>query len=103
MSDQPPEPDHQPEAPPSPTKNDPAEAIIAQAEAAVDRAQRELQRLRGRYAESREGVVEHLRRFRESPAGETWQHVRKLVRRHPGPSVIVAMLAGLFLGRFFRR
>ena len=72
---------------------------LADAGAAVcDRAKEELGRARASYENVRGEVVDRLREIREGPAGELSQQVLRLVRRHPGSSIIVALLTGIFLG-----
>ena len=83
--------------------HDATDAAVEKAAATYDRAADQLRRARACCDDARQEVVERLRQLREGPAGDTWRQVRQIVRRYPGPSVIVAVLVGIFLGRSLRR
>lgn len=70
---------------------------------AVRRAKEELREARRAYWQLRRQAVERLAHVREMSVGEVVDKTLKQVKRHPGPSVVVAVLAGFFLGRLFRR
>ncbi len=70
---------------------------------AVEEAKARLHEAKACYAEVREEARARLEQVRETRLGDVIDGVLKLVRKHPGPSVIVALLAGLFLGRKFHR
>jgi ElaB/YqjD/DUF883 family membrane-anchored ribosome-binding protein len=73
------------------------------AEEAVRRAKQQLKEARQAYWQLRRQAVEQLKQIREKSVGDLIDGTLKHVKRHPGPSVIVAVLAGFFLGRLFRR
>lgn len=70
---------------------------------AVRRAKAKLRKAQNAYRDVREGAAERVKKVRESTVGDAIDGTLKLVRKHPGPSVIVAALLGFFLGRLFRR
>jgi ElaB/YqjD/DUF883 family membrane-anchored ribosome-binding protein len=70
---------------------------------AIRRAEEELERARKWYKEVRRQATERIKEVRESGLGDITRGTIKLVRKYPGPSVIVAMVLGFFLGRLFRR
>ena len=70
---------------------------------AVQKAEAELQKARQWYREVRREATERLSRVRQKRVGELVDDTLKLVRKHPGPSVLIAALAGFWLGRLFRR
>jgi ElaB/YqjD/DUF883 family membrane-anchored ribosome-binding protein len=76
---------------------------IHDAEEAVRRAKEELRKARLWYQQVRQQTTDRVKRLRESSCGDVARSTMKLVRRHPGPSVLVAVLIGFFLGRLFRR
>jgi len=73
------------------------------AEETLRQAKERLKEARQTYWQLRRQTVEQLKQVREMSVGEAFDCVLKQVKRYPGPSVIVALLAGLFLGRLFRR
>ena len=76
---------------------------VRTAEEAVRRAKEELKKAQELYLDVRRQATEQLREVRGTTVGELIDGVLKLVKKHPGPGVVIAALAGLFLGRFFRR
>jgi ElaB/YqjD/DUF883 family membrane-anchored ribosome-binding protein len=73
------------------------------AEEALQRAKEGLKEARRAYRQLRGQAVAQLKQVREMSVGDAVDSALKQVRRYPGPSVIVAVLVGLFLGRLFRR
>jgi len=80
-----------------------AEADSCPTDAVTKTLREQLSEARRTYENARQETVERLRQLREGPAGEGWDRLKETVRRHPGPSVIVALVLGIFLGRLFRR
>jgi ElaB/YqjD/DUF883 family membrane-anchored ribosome-binding protein len=76
---------------------------VTAAEEAVRRAEGELQKAKEAYYRVREQATEQLKRVREKRLGDLVDDTRNLVKKHPGPSVVLAALAGFWLGRLFRR
>jgi ElaB/YqjD/DUF883 family membrane-anchored ribosome-binding protein len=76
---------------------------MAAAEEAVRRAEAELAKAKETYARVRRRATEQLKRARDKRLGDLVDDVLKTVKRHPGPSVLVAALVGFWLGRLFRR
>jgi ElaB/YqjD/DUF883 family membrane-anchored ribosome-binding protein len=81
---------------------DPSPEIEA-AERTVQRAKAELNKARELYREVRRKTTERFSRVREKRLGDLVDDTLKLVRKHPGPSVVIAALIGFGLGRLFRR
>jgi hypothetical protein len=50
-----------------------------------------------------EGAAEQVKRLRETTVGDLIDGTLNLVKKYPGPGVIVAVLAGFFLGRSLRK
>lgn len=73
------------------------------AKEAVRRAEAELAKAREFYLQIRQQAADQLKRVRETTAADLVSGTLKLVKRHPGPSVLVAAVIGFFLGRMFRR
>ncbi len=69
----------------------------------VRRVEAELKKAREIYGKVREDAAEQLRKVRETTVGDVIDGTLQTVKRHPGPSVIVAMVIGFFFGRLFRR
>ena len=76
---------------------------VAAAEEAVRRAEAELTKAQEAYARVRRQATEQLKRVREKRLGDLVDDTLKLVKRHPGPSVVLAAVVGFWLGRLFRR
>jgi len=73
------------------------------AEQAVRRAEAELEKARLFYRRARRQAASHLRRIRETTAGDLVNGALKLVKEYPGPSIVVTLALGFFIGRSFRR
>ena len=69
----------------------------------VRRARAELENARQLYRQVRQEATDELRRVREKTAGDLIEGVLELVKKHPGPGVLLAVAVGFFLGRLFRR
>ena len=76
---------------------------VRTAEEAVRRAKEELKRAQELYVDVRRQATEQIRQVRGKTVGELIDGVLKLVKKHPGPGVVIAALLGICLGRFFRR
>jgi ElaB/YqjD/DUF883 family membrane-anchored ribosome-binding protein len=76
---------------------------VQAAEEAVHRAEQELKNARALYEQVRQQATDRLKQVREKTVGEVIDGTLKLVKRYPGPGVLVAALLGFFLGRLFRR
>ena len=70
---------------------------------AVQRAKTELNKARELYRKVRRKATQRLSQVREKRVGDLADDTLKLVRKHPGPSVLIAALVGFWLGRLFRR
>ena len=79
------------------------EPEVRAAEEAVRRAKEELKRAQDLYVDVRRQATEQVRQVRGTTIGELIDGVLKLVKKHPGPGVVIAALLGVFLGRLFRR
>jgi len=73
------------------------------AEATVRRAKAELKKAEEVYQHVRRQAAEQLKQIREKTVADVVDGTLEMVKRHPGPSVIVAALIGFFFGRLFRR
>jgi len=73
------------------------------ADEAVRRAEEELEKARQAYRRVRRKATDRLKRIRETTAGDLVDAALKLVKEYPGPSVVIALAMGFFLGRSFRR
>lgn len=73
------------------------------AEATVRRAKAELKKAEDLYQHVRRQASDRLKQIREKTVADVVDGTLETVKRHPGPSVIVAALIGFFLGRLFRR
>ena len=76
---------------------------VEAAEAAVRRAEAELRKAKTLYCQVRAQAVDQLKRVRETTVGDVVDGTLKLVKKHPGPGVIIAAAIGFLLGRLFRR
>jgi len=76
---------------------------VRAAEEAVRRAKEELKKAQGLYVDVRRQATDQIRQVRAKTVGELIDNVLKLVKKHPGPGVVIAALLGMFLGRLFRR
>jgi ElaB/YqjD/DUF883 family membrane-anchored ribosome-binding protein len=97
------EPDDPGDRPEQPPCDDADGSEVEAAAEAVRRAKLELREARRAYWQLRRQTVDQLKQIREMSVGDLVDDTLKRVKRHPGPSVIVAVLAGFFLGRLFRR
>ena len=70
---------------------------------AVRRAEAELEKAQQLYHKVRQQTTDRLKAVREKSLGDLVDGTLNLVKKHPGPGVIVAALLGFFLGRLFRR
>lgn len=74
---------------------------------AVRKAREQLSQAEAIYREVQEQAAEGIKKLRESKVSDvvdtTVETTMELVRKHPGPGVVVAALCGFFLGRLFRR
>jgi len=70
---------------------------------AVARAEAELRRANEAYQTVRQEATERLQAVREKSVGDLIDGTLETVKKHPGPSVLVAVVIGFFLGRLFRR
>ena len=70
---------------------------------AVQRAEADLNKARELYRQVRRKATQRLSQVRQKRVGDLVDDMLKLVRKHPGPSVVIAALAGFWLGRLFRR
>jgi ElaB/YqjD/DUF883 family membrane-anchored ribosome-binding protein len=73
------------------------------AEEAVRQAKEQLREARRAYWQVRRQAVEQLKQLREMSVGEVVDGTLKRVKRYPGPSLLVAVVVGFFLGKLFRR
>jgi ElaB/YqjD/DUF883 family membrane-anchored ribosome-binding protein len=73
------------------------------ADEAVRRAEEELEKARQAYRRVRRKAADRLKRIRETTAGDLIDGAMMLVKEYPGPSVVIALAMGFFLGRSFRR
>lgn len=76
---------------------------VQAAEEAVRRAKEQLERAQKCYEDVCERASEGLKQLREKNLGDLVESTLGFVRKHPGPGVLMAALAGLFFGRLFRR
>jgi len=76
---------------------------VHEADEAVRLAEAELKKAQAAYVKIRQEATDRLKRVREKTLGDLIDDLLAQVKKHPGPGVVIAMLAGLFLGRIFRR
>lgn len=76
---------------------------VERAAEAVRRAEAELDKAQQLYRKVREETTDRLRAAREKSVGDLIDGTLALVKKHPGPGLIVAAAIGFFLGRLFRR
>ena len=76
---------------------------VRKAAEAVRRAEAELEKAQQLYQKVRQEATDRLKAVREKSLGDLVDGTLNLVKKHPGPGVIVAALLGFFLGRLFRR
>ena len=70
---------------------------------AVRLAEAELEKAQQLYQKVRQEATDRLRTVREKSVGDLIDGTLNVVKKHPGPGVIVAAIIGFFLGRLFRR
>ena len=71
--------------------------------AAVRRAEAELNNARELYQELRGKATDKLRQVRRKQVGDVIDGILDMVKKHPGPGVVLSVVVGFFLGRLFRR
>jgi ElaB/YqjD/DUF883 family membrane-anchored ribosome-binding protein len=76
---------------------------VRKAADAVRRAEAELEKAQQLYHKVRQEATDRLKAVREKTMGDLIDGTLNLVKKHPGPGVIIAALIGFFLGRLFRR
>lgn len=76
---------------------------VRKAAGAVCRAKAELEKAQTLYQKVRREAGDKLKKVREKTVGDLVDDTLEVVRKHPGPGVILAGLVGFFLGRLFRR
>ena len=76
---------------------------VCSAADAVKRAKAEFERAQAFYETVRQEAAEHLKSVRKTTVGDIIDGTLDGVRRHPGAGLTIAALAGLLLGRLFRR
>jgi ElaB/YqjD/DUF883 family membrane-anchored ribosome-binding protein len=76
---------------------------VCSAADALKLAKAEFEKAQAYYEKVRQQAVEGVKAVRETSVGDMIDGTLETVRRHPGASLTIAALAGLFLGRLFRR
>ena len=76
---------------------------VKKAAEAVRRAEAELEKAQQLYQKMRQQATDRLKAVREKGLGDLIDGTLEVVKKHPGPGVIVAAMIGFFLGRLFRR
>ena len=76
---------------------------VQKAAEAVQRAEAELEKAQQLYQKVRQEATDRLKAAREKSVGDLIDGTLGLVKKYPGPGVIVAAMIGFFLGRLFRR
>jgi ElaB/YqjD/DUF883 family membrane-anchored ribosome-binding protein len=76
---------------------------VQKAAEAVRRAEAELEEAQQLYQKLRQQGTDRLKAVREKSVGDLIDGTLELVKKHPGPGVLMAALIGFFLGRLFRR
>jgi len=76
---------------------------VQKAAEAVRRAEAELQKAQQLYQKVRQEATDRLKAVRQKSVGDLIDGTLEMVKRHPGPGVMVAAVVGFFLGRLFRR
>jgi ElaB/YqjD/DUF883 family membrane-anchored ribosome-binding protein len=76
---------------------------VCSAAEALKLAKAELEKAQAFYEKVRQQAAERLKTARETSVGDVIDGTLDAVRRHPGASLTVAALLGVFLGRLFRR
>jgi ElaB/YqjD/DUF883 family membrane-anchored ribosome-binding protein len=78
-------------------------AVETAAAEALRRAKEELARAQQAYERIRAQAAEQIDALRERRVGDVIDATVQCVKRHPGQTLVLATIAGFFLGRFFRR
>ena len=89
--------------PESPAQEAEESPKVRKAADAVRRAEAELEKAQQLYQKVRQEATDRLKAVREKSLGDLVDGTLNLVKKQPGPGVIVAALLGFFLGRLFRR
>ncbi len=76
---------------------------VQKAAKAVRRAEAELEKAQQLYGKVRQEATDRLKAVREKSLGDLIDGTLEVVKKHPGPGLIVATMIGFFLGRLFRR
>ena len=76
---------------------------VRAAEQALRQAQIQLEKARKQYHEIRVEAAESLQNVRGHKVGDVVSATLELVRKHPGPGVVAALVCGWVAGRIFRR
>jgi ElaB/YqjD/DUF883 family membrane-anchored ribosome-binding protein len=76
---------------------------VQKAAEAVHQAEAELEKARQLYQKVRQEATDRLQAVREKSVGDLIDGTLEMVRKHPGPGVIVAAVIGFFLGKLLRR
>ncbi len=87
----------------SPEPNAGQSPKIDKAAEAVRRAEAELEKAKLLYQDLRQQTAEKIQAAREATVGDLMDGALKVVKKHPGPGILVAAIIGFFLGRLFRR
>ena len=76
---------------------------VRKAADAVEKAKAELEKAQSLYRKVRQETADRLKDVREKSVGDLIDGTLDLVKKHPGPGVILAAVVGFFFGRLFRR
>jgi len=76
---------------------------VCSAAEALKLAKAELEKAQAFYEKVRQEAAERLQSVRQTSVGDMIDGTLDAVRRHPGASLTMAALVGVFLGRLFRR
>jgi ElaB/YqjD/DUF883 family membrane-anchored ribosome-binding protein len=69
----------------------------------VEKARLELEKAREFYQKVRREATERLKAVREKTVGDLIEDTLEMVKKHPGPGVVIAGMLGFFAGRFFTK
>ena len=87
---------------PDETPGDQAELLRVAAET-MRRAEAEWRRAQEGYEKLKREAVARVKSAREATFGQMIDGILAAVRKYPGPGVLVALVAGYFCGRLFRK
>ena len=76
---------------------------VRKAADAVGRAKAELEKAQELYHKVRQEATAKLKNVREKTLGDLIDGTLEMVKKHPGPGLVIAAVVGFFLGRLFRR